>query len=532
MHIESMTLQNFRCYEWAEFKFGEVTTVYGHNGAGKSTLAEAVVWCLFGTNILGKSKQDETLMRLGAKDMAVVVTFVKDGKQLVFARARESRKGSALTLNGMKPKLGQVEGIFGSVSEFLSIFLPGYFSSLEPKEAKAVLTRCVPDVDKQDVLARIPDPEIAEVLAHDQFAMGIDSMDYAAKKLRGEIAELENELLRSEGELNAHRTVLREGPPRPFQSAVTAQEREQYELTKRTLLKAEAQFEQREHRLQELNEERNRLLRKHQAIKANPPKVETTCLTCGQSLPSDKVKVARENAMREHQQRLDEIVAEGQQVRAKMETLQAQSVNAPQLGQLSAELKRVEAQLASEQQAQIEYAAAMQSYQRAEKRTKELEIQLDEDRQTLAELQRKVKALQEFRFEYVRAQHEKLNGLFQNVRIKLVDANRETGEIRESFRITWKGRPYRLLSFSEKVRCDLEIGRVLAFAFGETLPVFIDNAESVQNLFGEPLSGQVIAAFVEATDDPKVAEELREKAADNSGADTLILNNATGQKVA
>ncbi|WP_169794800.1 AAA family ATPase, partial [Alicyclobacillus kakegawensis] len=115
MHIKTITLENFRCYEKQTFEFGPVTAIYGHNGAGKSTLAEAVVWCLYGTNILGKSKQDESLMRLGAKDMAVVVTFVDAaGKEIILARTRTGKKASVLTVNGRRPKAGEIEGMFGT----------------------------------------------------------------------------------------------------------------------------------------------------------------------------------------------------------------------------------------------------------------------------------------------------------------------------------------------------------------------------------------------------------------------------------
>jgi DNA repair exonuclease SbcCD ATPase subunit len=496
MRIKTITLENFRCYEHQTFEFGPVTTIYGHNGAGKSTLAEAVVWCLYGTNILGKSKQDESLMRLGAKDMAVAVTFVDAaGKEIVLARTRAGKKASVLTVNGRRPKPGEIEGMFGTVSEFLSVFLPGYFSSLEPKEAKAILAKCVPDVPKEDVLARMS-PDAAELLAHDQFAMGIDSIEVATRKVRNEIHELEQELLRSEGEMRAYTSVLEQGPPKPFESRVSAEDRQRYEMAKRTILKYEAQLEQRESRLKELKAERARLGQKYREIKSNPPKVETHCYACGQALPADKVQAVREKAIREYKERLEEVVEQGKQVRAELDRLEVLPTTPKLDAAMEALMKRVEKALEEERQLQVQYEAALKSYQVAKEKTAELRTFIEQDRQNLEALQRKLKVLQEFRFEYIRAQHEKLNGLFENVRIHLMDVNKETGEIRESFRIEWKGRPYRLLSFSEKVRCDIEIGRVLAFARGEEMPVYVDNAESVQNLFSETFSGQVIAAFV------------------------------------
>ena len=89
-----------------------------------------------------------------------------------------------------------------------------------------------------------------------------------------------------------------------------------------------------------------------------------------------------------------------------------------------------------------------------------------------------------------------------------MDVNKETGEVRETFRIEWKGRPYRLLSYSEKIRCDIEIGRALAQAKGEAMPVYVDNAESVQRLMDETFSGQVITAYV--ADGPLTVSKMPE----------------------
>lgn len=522
MRIHSIDLQNFRCYEIQHFNFGERTTVLGNNGDGKSTLAEAIIWCLFGTNILGKTKQDENLMRLGANDMAVAVTFVntKD-KQLVVARTRQGKKASFLTVNGLRPQPGEIEGIFGSVSEFLSVFLPGFFSSLEPKDAKAILAKCVPEVPKEEVLSRMS-PEEAELLARDKFTMGIDSIDFVAKKIRDDIDEFERELIHAEGEMSVYTRVLEEGPPKPFESQVSDADRAEYEAAQREILKADMESNDRESRLLELRPEYARLQQKYRDILKNPPNKETHCYTCGQPLAADKVSAVHEKALREHQDKLAEVVREGQKVRAELERLQ-QPTNRPILDERLQQLvQRVEHQINSERQLQIEHAAAIKSYQQAKDNISQLEKQIEHDQRNLDAFKRKLKILQTFRFEYVRAQHEKLNGLFENVRIHLVDANRETGEIRESFRIEWKGRPYRLLSFSEKVRCDLEIGRVLSWAKGEEMPVYVDNAESVQNLFGETFGGQVIAAYVADTRNPEIVEDLR-RAQANPEISTIIL---------
>lgn len=499
MKIESVALENFRCYENQIIEFGDQNAIYGHNGAGKSTIAEAVVWCLFGTDILGKSKQDENLMRLDTTSMSVAVTFItKEGQGIVFARTRVGKKSSTLTVNGTKPKAGEVEGIFGTVSEFLSVFFPGYFSSLEPKEAKSILARCVPDVPKDDVLKDM-NPTYAEILSHDKFAMGIDSVDVSASKVRAEIADMEKSILRYEGQLDAYRAILDRGQPVAFQSKISANVLAQYEDAKHQIKQLSTRVENRGTKLKGLIGERQRLADLYRTLRSSIPVADTHCHTCGQELPAEKAQQIRQQIAQKQKgirQKLSEIEVEGTRVRAEIERVQSM----PETVQMDSDLQRivqeVDQQLRDEQQLKIAHEAKIQMYNQAKADMQVVQTDLESEKKFLAVQQQKLKALQEFRFKYVRLQHDKLNSLFRNVSIRLIDWNDETGEIRESFRIEWKGRPYRLLSFSEKIRCDLEIGRVLAQAKGESMPVYVDNAESVQNLFEETFSGQVIAAFV------------------------------------
>lgn len=67
MNIKQITMANFKNYEQQTYTFHNQTVVMGKNGTGKTTIAEAMVWCLFGTDITGVSKQDQKLLRLGKR---------------------------------------------------------------------------------------------------------------------------------------------------------------------------------------------------------------------------------------------------------------------------------------------------------------------------------------------------------------------------------------------------------------------------------------------------------------------------------
>ena len=70
----------------------------------------------------------------------------------------------------------------------------------------------------------------------------------------------------------------------------------------------------------------------------------------------------------------------------------------------------------------------------------------------------------------------------------------KNGELRSDFQITYKNRPYRVLSNSEKVRCVLEIIAMINKYTQNDYPIFLDNLESVTQL--EAPETQVITATV------------------------------------
>ncbi|GMA59332.1 hypothetical protein GCM10025858_38350 [Alicyclobacillus sacchari] len=498
MKILSIQLENFRSFAEVSFQFHDTTIIAYHNGAGKSTLAEAVVWCLFGTDIVSRQKQDEKLMRLGEKRMAVTVTWLIRGKSVVISRTRASRQGSTLLVNGKRAQLGQIEGWFGTVQEFLSVFVPGYFSSLEPKEAKTVLSRCVPDLPKEDVLSRM-NPESAARLQNDQFVMGIDSVEFATQKVRQELKDTEEERLRLEGQCQAYQSVLRRGEPEPYVSSITGEERARYEAAKRELMELEASQGHRKERLRDLYARRESLGRTYRALRDSLPQADTHCHTCGQPLPQDQA--ARILKEIEHKRKasiakMKGMLEEGNAVKAEIAKLESMPDNDTPHSELVEFVQNMETRLKDEHYREVAYAAQLRAYEQAKEHFTQAQEDLQATEEHLEDLKQKLQALQEFRFEYLRAQHEKLNGLFRHVAIHLMDVNKETGEVRETFRIEWKDRPYRLLSYSEKIRCDIEIGRALAQAKGEAMPVYVDNAESVQHLMDETFSGQVMAAYV------------------------------------
>ena len=84
--------------------------------------------------------------------------------------------------------------------------------------------------------------------------------------------------------------------------------------------------------------------------------------------------------------------------------------------------------------------------------------------------------------------------------LKLYEAVKESGEMRDVFKLTWDGRDYVRLSLSERVRCGLEVVELLSRLAGKSYPLsyplFVDNTESLCDLGESQHAGQLILARV------------------------------------
>ncbi|RDE31526.1 hypothetical protein DV713_16110 [Parageobacillus thermoglucosidasius] len=70
----------------------------------------------------------------------------------------------------------------------------------------------------------------------------------------------------------------------------------------------------------------------------------------------------------------------------------------------------------------------------------------------------------------------------------------KNGELRPDFQIFYKNRPYRVLSYSEKIKCMIEISSIIRYFSNISYPIFIDNLESVTHL--NPPKTQIFTSSV------------------------------------
>lgn len=112
--------------------------------------------------------------------------------------------------------------------------------------------------------------------------------------------------------------------------------------------------------------------------------------------------------------------------------------------------------------------------------------------QSLAETEEKITAVLDFAAMRNELLFDALHT--EHVSCKLYEIVKQTGELRNIWQFTYKGRDYRRLSRSEKVLAGLEITELLKKLLGCCYPVFVDDSESIDDISCP--SGQAILARV------------------------------------
>jgi hypothetical protein len=118
--------------------------------------------------------------------------------------------------------------------------------------------------------------------------------------------------------------------------------------------------------------------------------------------------------------------------------------------------------------------------------------------QTQADLERKLALLDEFSKTKMDMVNEKCNQAFTHVRWVMFRPNVTNSGYEACCEATWDGVPYKDLNTGFRINAGLDVINTLAQRAGKTVPIFLDNAESVVQLL--PTDAQVIRLVVSDED--------------------------------
>lgn len=286
--------------------------------------------------------------------------------------------------------------------------------------------------------------------------------------------------------------------------------------------------------------ERDRLRVEWVEVNRTVPDIAQTCPTCGQALPAELVQEAQENFNVSKSERLSDIAAKGAKAAQDVETMEqktarlredldtceraakaataaydmviAEKPPVTQMGlfaELDAEEKELKARAEELRQAiQASAQAAEQVVQEKRQKLADMQAQSDamtsrlaeiernaaletriqeleaEQRDTLHQLEEAERGLsmcEEYTRTLVTLLTERVNKHFPTVRFKLFE-QQKNGGLREVCEAMVDGVPYGALNTASKMQANVEIVQAFSRAADISLPLFLDNRESVTDL--------------------------------------------------
>lgn len=503
MKIKRVECTNFKCFDHEVFDLSDDTRIEGENFQGKTSIAEAVVFAIYGSNLSGSTIGIDEYLKKGEREAEVALTVEIGDKTHEIVRTKG--ESNAVYVDGRKTTNAHVAGLVGEKEEFLSVFSPGYFASLGNDDARALIVGLVPEPTKEEVLERLtPSEEI--LLQHEP----LRDPEGWAKVLREELRDAQKEQQRARGQIELLTPLAAKEPPvfRHF-----SEKELDLLIVQRDFGEHEEEIEEIEDRLEFISKYDAYLFRRHvdflDKVQATPEfhyQVGDECPTCKAPFTADSV----EQAIRVHENRVEEITKANEELkrRAKIEAEQRKKWT-DQVPDLKKELQRKkEAQKCLETriaELQIAKREAEQHNAGVKSELKRLEAdraaldeakrRLDDAVQEETETKWKLAALTQYRARAAQIQIAQLQKRLDKVSIQLFQVVASTGEIKPTFELLYEGREYRTLSYSERVRANLEIANLINEGRGFDWPVFIDNAESVTH-YSRPAATQVITSHV------------------------------------
>lgn len=203
--ITQLTISGFKGYaESRTFQFGNMNVISGHMGVGKSSIADAIAFAITGVGFYAGGKIDY-LYHQHTRDLMVELVFEDGtGKMRTLTRCRKDDKMS-ITLDGRPMGQGELFSLFGERDLFLSMFNPQYFIGILGAKGRDLLERYLPEISKEEVLSQLS--EQARTLLEQQEFLSAEAY---AKQLRGQVTDLERDIVAMQGKIALHSAQQKE----------------------------------------------------------------------------------------------------------------------------------------------------------------------------------------------------------------------------------------------------------------------------------------------------------------------------------
>lgn len=489
------------------------TYIIGANFQRKTTVGSLFNWCLTGTNLYGKEKEQVANDIKKPKNVIVDISFI-DNFGIEHRLVRDKAKDINLILDGKEIKQEMLVQFYKDKDAFLVAHNPYYFQSLEPKEQKNLLRNILPAISPEESFNFLNDYEKKII------NKPIESLSRYIDLRNNEINTLEKEYNSNLGKISAYSEIAlqAEGETLEFDKEKELQKlNEKYEIISKNLEGSNLDDLERsiniinerlkeilQVKLSEISKEYDRENKKLNEIN----KQKSICPSCRQEIKNSESK---QHLIKFYQKELNNIQEKSNKLKEDATTLVNERKKKAELYEKlnTTDMKKIQSEknvlkekinnLQKEKNQMLlhnkEVTTIKQQILNA-KNNLELCKKVQEEilsKLELSKIQKKI--ANKLKILEIEAQKEKIKRYLNKVDIEFSKMNKTTGEIVECCNIQYEGRDYKKLSKSQQARACLEISNVFNNISGIKAPIFFDDAESTTDI--EDIENtQMIISFV------------------------------------
>lgn len=276
-------------------------------------------------------------------------------------------------------------------------------------------------------------------------------------------------------------------------------------------LREKAEVEEAKKKLEVFKESIEKLRKEWQEVHQSQYQGDFKCPTCGQDLLPDQIEKTMANFNKKKSEKLTSIEEKAKDLKIKIEECEktiyvVKEYKAEDLPAEPERLKEIDQEIAEAKERLNSFSLTDKTEllkkkdelnkeldevnrelslkgqdDKIDERIKELESQEKDLAKAYEEQQRIIYLCEEYTRTYIDLISDKINDSFNLVKFKLFE-NQINGGITETCEVTFEGVPYSDLNNAAKINAGLDVINTLSDRLDLKVPIFIDNAESVNKL--------------------------------------------------
>lgn len=490
--FKGLELTSFKNHQKLAIDFGEITSITAANGKGKSSISESITWLFYNVD-MNNAKLDPTPIDTGEETPFPKVELLLnvDGKNLLLSK--ELHKSAKYFINEIPKKATEFDSLVAELFNkelFMSMFNPTFFFTQHHTAQRDQLLRYVSEpLDKEVLEALTPlDRERLEERLKKNTLKDLESKYQPQIKNKDtEYERAAERYLTLKQQLEKEQAELKEVDAEKIAADM--------ELLKKLITNKKAHNESIKKARYDYDDAKQKLLNLQADVKKvanivnqlNTEVLPSECKVCGQDLQGealDKVKHSHEEKVKQNKEKGAAVYKEFMELKAKLETMEVPTTGVVDTNDLIEKYYKLQNELTS-----AERIAKMVAD------VKQAEENKNRVRQELGTARGVIESIKKFHTKKAELMVDKVNGLLDQLTVKLFE-EKKNGSIVPTFEIKMDGKEYTKLSTAERIKAGLELAEVLIKQSGVSIPVFIDNAESILK-YTAP-SAQLITAKVKA----------------------------------